>query len=144
MKEFLKKFAMRGCVGVVISNVVLCIALVKFSGDISQATLTVGEIIKYVAGATVIGIVFGGATSFFGWERLSMLWATAVHFVLLFGTYTVVTLVTGWHSMEMIFSFGFIGSFVLAYAGIWIAYYYTARRRVREMNEKLRANAEKK
>jgi len=137
MKGFLKQFAMRGCVGVVISNVILCIALVKFSGDISQATLTVGEIIKYVAGATVIGIVFGGATSFFGWERLSMLWATVVHFVLLLGTYTLVTLLTDWHSVSVVFSLEFIGSFVLVYVGIWLAYYFTEHRRVREMNERL-------
>ena len=142
MKRFLKQFAMRGCVGVVISNVILCIALVKFSGDISEATLTVAQIIKYIAGAIVIGIVFGGTTAFFEWERLSMLWATVLHFVSLFITYTAVTLVTGWHGIDVVLSLEFIGSFVLVYVGIWLAYYFTERRRVRQINERLKNKAE--
>ena len=121
-----------GCfIGVVI---IVCISLAIGGGDMHVATPAllaqvgseVGAFSLQMAAAMLIGAI---------WSRWSLLRQTLTHFLLC----SVVCLPIAWAMGWMADQPGwYLFGFVAMYAGIWLINYLQIRRRVREINERLK------
>ena len=130
-----------GCfIGVVI---IICISLAIGGGDMHVATPAllaqvgseVGAFSLQMAAAMLIGAIWSGASVIWEVERWSLLRQTLTHFLLC----SVVCLPIAWAMGWMADQPGwYLVSFVAMYAGIWLINYLQIRRRVREINERLK------
>ena len=123
-----------GCfIGVVI---IVCISLAIGGGDMHVATPAllaqvgseVGAFSLQMAAAMLIGAIWSGASVIWEVERWSLLRQTLTHFLLC----SVVCLPIAW-AMDW-----YLFGFVAMYAGIWLINYLQIRRRVQEINERLK------
>lgn len=130
-----------GCfIGVVI---IICISLAIGGGDmhvaspalLAQVGSEVGAFSLQMAAAMLIGAIWSGASVIWDVEHWSLLRQTLTHFLLC----SVVCLPIAWAMDWMADQPGwYLFGFVAMYAGIWLINYLQIRRRVREINEKLK------
>lgn len=130
-----------GCfIGVVI---IVCISLAIGGGDMHVATPAllaqvgseVGAFSLQMAAAMLIGAIWSGSSVIWEVERWSLLRQTLTHFLLC----SVVCLPIAWAMDWMADQPGwYLFGFVAMYAGIWLINYLQIRRRVQEINERLK------
>ena len=102
---------------------------------LAQVGSEVGAFSLQMAAAMLIGAIWSGASVIWEVERWSLLRQTLTHFLLC----SVVCLPIAWAMGWMADQPGwYLFGFVAMYAGIWLINYLQIRRRVREINEKLK------
>ena len=146
-KEILKRCLFGAPIGIaigVIVTIIISLALGdgKFYAVVPDLVNDMGSEINAVILQTVLSMVYGaawaGASVVWDAEGWSLLKMTLVHLAIA----SVATFPIAYFARWMPHTFGglmmYIGIFLLVYAGIWISQYSAMKKRVKELNEKIK------
>ena len=96
---------------------------------------------QYVA-ATIIGFVFGALNILFQYEKLGILKATIIHFLVLLLVYIPCANWAGWFRSDITVIISTMVIFITIYSTIWLICYFQWKKDVEEINTKLKLRKE--
>lgn len=136
-----KELIKRGLIGIGFGNIISCIILFLICTIQKTTSLEVSMVLRSTIAASVIGFVFAGASLLLENEKISLLKATIFHFLCLFITYYLMAFFGTWLVFEVKEILISVTIFIGTYICIWLGVYFTLKRKVKKMNEKLNKNA---
>lgn len=86
---------------------------------------------------TAFGVIFGVAGMLYEYEGWSLMKRTIVHFVLLIGTFLIVSLTLIWIPSDLVTVLRVLFLFLAIYIVIWFVTYAKILRDIRKMNRKI-------
>ena len=133
LKEFFKIGLMAGGGGPMI--LALVYTVLQACGTVE--VLTVSEVILAIVTSFLLAFVAGGISVVYRIEKLPLMWASLIHVSVLYADYLIIYLVNGW--LPPVWILPFTGIFLAGYFAIWSCIYFSIRRNIRRMNQKLNA-----
>lgn len=132
LKDFFRIGLMAGGGGPII--LALIYLILQACGTVE--TLTVSQVVLAIFTSFLLAFVAGGISVVYRIEKLPLMWASLIHVSVLYLDYLVIYLVNGWLPAAWILPF--TGLFLLGYFAIWSCIYFSIRRNIRRMNQKLK------
>ncbi|MBR5336637.1 MAG: DUF3021 domain-containing protein [Lachnospiraceae bacterium] len=140
MNRVLKKGLILGAVGFVM-GIIIGVVIFTMTGG---REITPVSIFHFLVGGIYAAWAMGGSTMY-DIESWSILRCTLTHFITtLLAFYLMGTIQDGWLVIGSSLFWIVTAAFVVAYIIIWLAQYFSYKRKVKRMNEELRAFREKK
>ena len=137
MKPLTREFLKRGLLVAPGGPVVLAIVY-YFLGRAGVITaLSVGEVVRGILTVTVLAFIAGGIPVVYKSERLSLLAASLIHALVLYGDYILIYLFKGWLRYAKTPILVFTVIFVLGYGVIWLLIYRGIRANVEQINQNM-------
>lgn len=150
----MKKKVMLRCligapIGLSISFIItLIISIIINKGEyypvVPQLTSLCGNELNAVIIQTVCsliyGAVFGGASAIWEVEKWSLLKQTVIHCLIISVSSFPIAYFMYWMPHSFWGIAGYIAIFFFIYFFIWISWYFAMRKRIRELNEKIKIN----
>lgn len=150
----MKKKVMLRCligapIGLSISFIItLIISIIINKGEyypvVPQLTSLCGNELNAVIIQTVCsliyGAVFGGASAIWEVEKWSLLKQTVIHCLIISVSSFPIAYFMYWMPHSFWGIAGYIAIFFFIYFFIWISWYFAMRKRIRELNEKIKVN----
>lgn len=150
----MKKKVMLRCligapIGLSISFIItLIISIIINKGEyypvVPQLTSLCGNELNAVIIQTVCsliyGAVFGGASAIWEVEKWSLLKQTVIHCLIISVSSFPIAYSMYWMPHSFWGIAGYIAIFFFIYFFIWISWYFAMRKRIRELNEKIKVN----
>lgn len=146
-KEILKRSLLGAPLGIAIGVIIMIIISLtvgdgRYYAVVPELVNDMGSEINAVILQTVLSLVYGaawaGASVVWDAEGWSLLKMTLVHLAIA----SIATFPIAYFARWMPHTLGgvllYIGIFLFIYAGIWLSQYSAMKKRVREMNEKIR------
>lgn len=101
------------------------------------ALLSVGEVVRGILTVTLLAFIAGGTPVIYRAERLSLLAASLIHALVLYGDYILIYLFNGWlkHSLTPVLVFTAV--FFAGYAVIWLLIYHGVKANVEKLNQSM-------
>lgn len=149
-KEVLKRSALGAVIGALVSQLIaimisLCIADGNYYAVVPMLVDTMGSEISAVILQTVCslfyGAVYGGVSVIWELDHWSILKQTVVHFLVVSVTTLPIAYVTQWMHHSVIGVIIYFAIFAVIYAFIWIGQYMAVKKRINEVNEKVKEMA---
>ena len=135
-----KKMLRRGAMGVGIGNLIsMTIALIMGSA-MKSPQMTIYDYARYTCASSAIGFAFAAACLLFECEKISLLKATAIHFVCLIAVFYPCALLAGWYSFQWKELLVSVAIFAGCYVCIWLGLYIGIKRQAKKLNADLDAN----
>ena len=137
MKKFILDFIHRGflaCGGGPIVLVLIYLALYQ-SGVVSE--IGVPELVQGILTSALLAFIAGGINAVYLVEELPLAWAILIHGAVLYLDYIIVYLSNGWLKKDPLSCLIFTVCFVVGYALVWTAIYFTSKRKTSDLNRRL-------
>ena len=148
-KKVIKRCLIGAPIGLSISFIItLIISIIINKGEyypvVPQLTSLCGNELNAVIIQTVCsliyGAVFGGASAIWEVEKLSLLKQTVIHCLIISVSSFPIAYFMYWMPHSFWGIAGYIAIFFFIYFFIWISWYFAMRKRIRELNEKIKVN----
>lgn len=146
-KEILKRSLFGAPIGIAIGVIVTIIISLafgdgKFYAVVPELVNDMGSEINAVILQTVLSMVYGaawaGASVVWDAEGWSLLKMTLVHLAIASVATFPIAYFARWMPHTLAGILMYIGIFLFVYAGIWVSQYSAMKKRVQEMNEKIK------
>ena len=129
-----KKAVLFGLIGFV-SGTLICAAFILLGGSAERPP---AQVILHLLTGGVFGAVAMGSSLVYGIEKWSIFRATATHFLLVFGLYSLIGFSLGWFRLNDAVTWIIFAVMLAVYTGIWLCQYLAYRSRIRQMNDDLK------
>ena len=148
-KKVIKRCLFGAPIGLSISFIItLIISIIINKGEyypvVPQLTSLCGNELNAVIIQTVcsliFGAVFGGASAIWEVEKWSLLKQTVIHCLIISVSSFPIAYFMYWMPHSFWGIAGYIAIFFFIYFFIWISWYFAMRKRIRELNEKIKVN----
>ena len=98
------------------------------------------EMVRLILTSTLLAFVAGGISVVYRLERLPLLWATLIHFSVLFADYLIIYLWNGWIAPGKLpwFIVCFFGGYFL----IWLSVWFSTRRKAQRLSASIQKEGE--
>lgn len=138
MKSYIKEFMMRGLFVCGFGPVIWAIiyAILNAVGVID--TISVSKTVTEIISVTLLAFIAGGIGIIYKVEKVPLVAATFIHALALYADYVIIYLMNGWLGREIISLVVFTACFIVGFAAIWLAVYFTTKKSTDEINECLR------
>ena len=139
MKKHINDFIKRGMLASVGGPLVYAIVLFILSKCGINEPLSVDSVILGIFSSSVLAFVSAGISVVYDIERLSLFLATLIHAVVIYLDYMFIYLLNGWSitisNLKSIMIFSII--FFAVHIVVWTLVYFSIRRSVTYMNQKI-------
>ena len=148
-KKVIKRCLIGAPIGLSISFIItLIISIIINKGEyypvVPQLTSLCGNELNAVIIQTVCsliyGAVFGGASAIWEFEKWGLLKQTVIHCLIISVSSFPIAYFMYWMPHSFWGIAGYIAIFFFIYFFIWISWYFAMRKRIRELNEKIKVN----
>lgn len=137
MNEIKKSLMLRFLIGFILGMIIGALFyIVAGVLDASFQTAEVGDIIICLISCGIYGAVCTCAMILYKIESISLVYATAIHFLIVMGGLYVLGLVLGWEFDNTIVMMIFM-SYLLIFIISWNIMYYVGKRKAKKMNKTL-------
>lgn len=137
MKRLGKEFFKRGLMAAAGGPVILAVVY-YFLGRYGVITgLSVNEVVRGILTVTLLAFIAGGIPVIYQADRLSLMAATLIHALVLYGDYILIYLFNGWLKSGKGPILVFTLLFFAGYAGIWLLIFTRTRKAVARLNREV-------
>ena len=137
MRGLVKTFFRHGLMAAGGGPVVLAIVYACLAQAGVFEKLTAAEVVKGILTVTLLAFIAGGVPVVYQIERLSLLWATLIHAVVLYADYILIYLLNGWLERGWVPILVFTVCFFTGYALIWLCIFQRVRAKVARVNQSM-------
>ena len=135
MKPLTKEFFQKGLMAAAGGPVILAIIYYFLEKYDVIASLTVGEVVRGILTVTLLAFIAGGIPVVYQMERLSLMAATLIHALVLYGDYILIYLFNGWLKSSATPILVFTVIFFVGYAVIWLVIFRGVKANVERLNQ---------
>ena len=96
------------------------------------------EYLKYVVASSVIGFSFASSSLLFEQEKIPLLYATIIHFLILAAAYFSMAFLAGWIDYDYRYILSEIAIFIGTYICIWLGIYFSIKKQIKNMNKEIK------
>jgi len=146
-KEILKRSLLGAPLGMAIGMVITIIISLtvgdgRYYAVVPELVNDMGNEINAVILQAVLSMIYGaawaGASAVWDAEGWSLLKMTIVHLIIASAATFPIAYFARWMPHTLVGVLLYIGIFIFIYAGIWVSQYSAMKKRVKEMNEKIK------
>ena len=137
MKQFIKKFMLRGALFCGLGPVILGIVYIFLSANGVVETVAVSTYIQEIFTSTLMAFVAAGISAIYTVEKLTLPLAGLIQGSVLLLDYLSIYLLNGWLKPSLLTIIIFIAIFVIVFAAIWLIVFMSTQRQIKKLNESL-------
>lgn len=137
MRGYIKDFARNGLRVCGLGPVVWAIIYAILNSRELVDTVSVQKVVIEIISVTILAFIAGGICVIYKVEKLPLVAATFIHALMLYADYIVIYLMNGWLGKEVTSLLIFTSCFIVGFAIIWLAVYFTTKRSAEKINSKL-------
>lgn len=138
MRKNILDFFRKGLIACGIGPLVLVVLYLILQKETGLQTLTVREVCIGILSLSALAFIAGGMNVIYQIEKLPLMWAIAIHGLVLYVSYLATYLVNNWLEWGMMPFLVFTGIFLLGYLAIWAVIYSITKRSTDKVNAMLK------
>ena len=138
MKKYALEFVKRGLKSAAGGPVILAIIYGILGATDTVAALRPGEVCLGILSITLMAFIAAGITMIYTVESLPLLSAILIHAGVLYADYLMVYLLNRWIPRNGQAIGAFTAIFAAGYALVWLVIYLCSRKRIQQLNEKIK------
>lgn len=146
----IKKAILRGLIGIPIGIAISTTIVLIISLRHGRLLLIPPQMLEHFNGceltafanqyilSCIIGFTFAAASCIFEVDKWSMAMQTFLHFLIISIVFLPVSMMAGWMGTTLLDISIYLGIFIVMYIGIWGILYLQWKRKIQQLNEKLK------
>ena len=138
MRKYALEFVKRGLMSAAGGPVILAIIYGILGATGTVAALRPGEVCLGILSITLMAFIAAGITMIYTVESLPLLSAILIHAGVLYADYLMVYLLNRWIPRNGQAIGAFTAIFAAGYALVWLVIYLCSRKRIQQLNEKIK------
>ena len=137
MKKFIVEFLKRGAMFAGLGPVILSIVYIFLGANGVVETVPVTTLIREILTSMLLAFIAAGISAVYQTEKLQLGMASLIQGSVLFLDYIILYLVNGWMPFTWQAIALFTALFAVIFAAIWVIIYFSIKRKIAKMNDRL-------
>lgn len=141
MRSLIKNFVRKGIMAAAGGPIILALVYYFLNRAGQLQSLGVEEVVRGILTVTILAFIAGGIPVVYQVERLSLMAATLIHALVLYGDYILIYLFNGWLKQAQTPILVFTLFFFAGYGVIWLFIFRGIKSNVEKLNQSMGGKA---